>query len=506
MKILSIRFRNINSIKGDCHISFNEPPIAESGIFAITGPTGAGKSSLLDAMTLALYGETARLGNRTARHIITKSEEACFSEITVSINGDTYRSRWEVQDAAAVMGQYVRPRMTLFSASDPSAPLADGVREVKRKIAELTGLSFPQFLRSFMLAQGEFDAFLKSKVADRAELLENLTGTEIYDQLAQDAIARAQTENGRLESLKSELAGLALMKTDRLRQLEETLSEKSAELEKVSNDLSEVGREHESLSRRGGLEAAILEGQAELERLLTEKEALKGDESRLEKIRAALPLKGPVENLAGEQARLESLRDERSCAESELPGLNARFERASSDADRHLEEIREAEKAVAAVAGITESVLELDRRIAQIRQEIDAMERKRQSLATDRKTLEKEKRGTGRSISKNDRLKARLARWLEANAKDAGLFSDFAEIDRAVAELADIRKAGESVLGRKNRHEKKARRSESVVNRAERTVDRLERKTKALLARHRETEKPLPRSWGNARPRRSAAA
>jgi len=62
MKILKLRFKNLNSLKGENEINFTVPPLSETGIFAITGPTGAGKSTILDAITLALYNQTPRSG------------------------------------------------------------------------------------------------------------------------------------------------------------------------------------------------------------------------------------------------------------------------------------------------------------------------------------------------------------------------------------------------------------------------------------------------------------
>ena len=103
MKIHQLRFRNINSLKGDFLIDFDRPEFTGAGLFAITGPTGAGKTTLLDAITLALYSYTARMENVSEssveddRAIMTRGTKDSLSEITFSVNGITYQSHWSVR-------------------------------------------------------------------------------------------------------------------------------------------------------------------------------------------------------------------------------------------------------------------------------------------------------------------------------------------------------------------------------------------------------------------------
>ena len=93
MLIERIRFKNLNSLRGEWEINLSDPVIASEGIFAITGPTGAGKSTILDAICLALYGCTPRLKDISASEnaIMSHGTGDCFSEVTFSTRKGRFR-------------------------------------------------------------------------------------------------------------------------------------------------------------------------------------------------------------------------------------------------------------------------------------------------------------------------------------------------------------------------------------------------------------------------------
>ena len=95
VKILRIKLRNLNSLRGEHVVDFTKEPLASASIFAITGPTGAGKSTLLDAMTLALFGQAARYQNdRNPENMMSRHSSDCLAEVMFSVNQDIYRAEW----------------------------------------------------------------------------------------------------------------------------------------------------------------------------------------------------------------------------------------------------------------------------------------------------------------------------------------------------------------------------------------------------------------------------
>jgi exonuclease SbcC len=213
MKILSLRLKNLNSLKGEWKIDFAAEPFAGSGLFAITGPTGAGKTTLLDAICLALYHRTPRMSTLSAsgNELMTRHTADCLAEVEFEVKGQGYRAFWSQRRARdKVEGALQAPKVELARIADGEI-LTDKIREKEQLTAELTGLDFERFTKSMLLAQGGFAAFLEANANQRAELLEELTGTEVYGQISQQVYERTKAAEQALNLLKSRAQGMELL-------------------------------------------------------------------------------------------------------------------------------------------------------------------------------------------------------------------------------------------------------------------------------------------------------
>ena len=96
MKILELRFKNLNSLYGEWAIDFTDPEYVSNGIFALSGPTGAGKSTILDAICLALYGTTPRLGKitKSGNEIMSRQTGECYAEVLFESQAGRFRCHW----------------------------------------------------------------------------------------------------------------------------------------------------------------------------------------------------------------------------------------------------------------------------------------------------------------------------------------------------------------------------------------------------------------------------
>lgn len=234
MKILSLRLKNINSLKGEWKIDFTQSPFSENGLFAIIGPTGAGKTTILDSICLALYHRTPRLQTISANtnELMTRGTADCLAEVEFEVKGKAYRAFWSQRRSRdKVDGKLQAAQVELAEMSDGTI-LASKVNDKSQLIQSLTGLDFARFTKSMMLSQGQFAAFLNADTNDRAELLEELTGTEIYGQVSVRVHEHFTEKKHTLAELKAKADGVELLDTEQRQALEkqqEDLAKQEAE-------------------------------------------------------------------------------------------------------------------------------------------------------------------------------------------------------------------------------------------------------------------------------------
>ncbi|QEW07345.1 AAA family ATPase [Nitrincola iocasae] len=222
MRILSLRLKNLNSLKGEFLIDFRQPPFTETSLFAITGATGAGKTTLLDALCLALYHQTPRMKviSAASNELMTRHTAEALAEVEFEVKGVGYRAFWSQRRAREQAdGKLQAPKVELAELHSGKL-LSTRIQEKLQLTETLTGLDFERFTRSMLLAQGGFAAFLNAGANERAELLEELTGTEIYGRLSAAVFEHTRIEKQQLDLLQSQASGVMLLSDEQLEALQ----------------------------------------------------------------------------------------------------------------------------------------------------------------------------------------------------------------------------------------------------------------------------------------------
>ncbi len=209
MKIHVLRLKNLNSLREEVQIDFTLPPFSGTSLFAITGPTGSGKTTLLDAITLALYGKVARYGNESnPENIMSRHTGECRAEVEFSCARGHFRAVWERRRAHGRADGQIQPPKRILARLPHGEILAEKQSEVQVQIDALTGLDYERFLRSVLLAQGDFAAFLRASASERSTILQKITGTSLYQEISRACYRRWEESRQACETLRTQLAAL----------------------------------------------------------------------------------------------------------------------------------------------------------------------------------------------------------------------------------------------------------------------------------------------------------
>lgn len=284
MRIIELNFKNINSLKGEHRISFEEVPLSNASIFAIVGPTGSGKSTILDVITLALFNRIPRFskaistkGITKEASIITHHTKEASASIEYEIKGERYKSKWSIQtNRNDNLKDY---EMTFYNPDGTVADLKKS--EIPTKNEEIIGLNYDQFVKSILLSQGEFSKFLRSDKNARGALLENLTGTSIYRKIGRKTYEKYKSVKEGLEQEKALLGEHQTLdeeETTRLQSEIKTSTEAKTNIDKGLEDLNNLLQIKQSVQK---LSEDLVSKNAELTQITNLAKAFQSDEVKI---------------------------------------------------------------------------------------------------------------------------------------------------------------------------------------------------------------------------------
>lgn len=288
MKILAIRGKNLASLEGEFDIDFTIDPLKSAGIFAITGQTGAGKSTILDALCLSLFDNAPRLNKaetikkddleslsdkisfQDSRNILRRGTSEGYAEVDfIALNGDKYRSRWMVRRARGKADGALQATSIKLDNLTINNEEQGTKSNLLNRIVELIGLTFDQFTRAVLLAQGDFANFLKAKSSEKAELLEKLTGTEIYSKISVSIYQKTSEAKNALDLILQRMKDVKLLTDEELEVFANEKKEKNEELKPFKIRTSQIEKKLSWIKDDEQLKQELNQAEKELEIIQT---------------------------------------------------------------------------------------------------------------------------------------------------------------------------------------------------------------------------------------------
>lgn len=461
MRILAIRGSNLASLAGPFEVNLDAEPLKNTGLFAITGSTGAGKSTILDAMCLALFdamprlpggqgvevgalhgAEAQRVKHNDVRSILRRGAAEAHAEVDfIGGDGRRYRSRWSVRRARGKAEGRLQSQFLELKDLETEERIGRTKTEVLDAIHQCLGLSFDQFRRAVLLAQGDFAAFLKAGPAQRAELLERITGTEIYSRLSELAYKKAKAEEQKLEQFRQRLGDRQPLDTEQRQALEAEAKVAKTALDALNAELKRLEAEHRWYTDLNKLKQE--RNQAEQQRVAAEKSWTESASRRLfwRQVSELQPLKTLL--LSFDQATATAERAGKQLSEAEVEVTQAADRAAEADKQWKLagQARDQSQRSLEAARPNLKKARELDVRLSGARLQLAQAQKNREQT----KQAESEAAGKLSALEqRQNTIKgniASLTAWQTEHADLAGTAEHWPAWKRELERYAEIAKA-----------------------------------------------------------------
>ncbi|MDO7537091.1 AAA family ATPase [Acinetobacter pittii] len=300
MKILSIRIKNLASLSDEHFIDFESAPLAHAGLIAIVGKTGAGKSTILDAMCLALFNRVPRLKDSDGKlKDVDGSELLTNSPLTVLRRGTghgfaelcfiaqdqkRYLARWEIKRARENPNGKLQSVQRHLKCLSDGVVLADKAKAVDEKVKQITQLSFEQFTRAVLLAQSEVTAFLKARDSERGELLEYLTNSSIFAKIGELAFRKTADIAKQRKQLEEFLGHIEILSDEEIAAFTEQYQQAEQNHQKLEQQKNILDKQQQWFERKAKLEQEVQAKQQQFQTQQNHHQQLAGEREQLKRL------------------------------------------------------------------------------------------------------------------------------------------------------------------------------------------------------------------------------
>ena len=476
MKFHRLELKNLNSLYGQHTIDFDEE-LGRPPLFLIRGPTGSGKTTILDAICLALFGTTPRLQDiggvaERCANILSNGEGRAYVELHFSLlDGGRrryFRARWEFwRSRDRPRGTPQNPRRSLIEIDADGEEIATLVNSRTQTTYDdafedvLRGLSVDDFFRSVMLAQNQFAAFLKADQEEKASILESLTRTDRYQQIGKVAAKKWFDKRDAIDEQKTRIQTLddQIPEDEDLAELEEQLKELNDKKDELQKQLKTEQKHLDWLKKQADLkerkknasekEKAAKKRRADKSSVFEKLQAAQAVEPGREPLRTLKTHEDELKELCDDVDKLRKKRDELAESVDKLKGKKAELENKKRVAQKALDEarprIKEGRKLSTTLKSLENSLNDDKKELEKRRKTLKTLKLDQKTAKKELKSLEVELKKAGQELEAKKNIKALSREFAGLKERAASLNDETGRLQNAVEALEKLAEEIEAV-------------------------------------------------------------
>ncbi|MCF4534685.1 AAA family ATPase, partial [Acinetobacter baumannii] len=495
MKILSIRIKNLASLADEHFIDFESAPLAHAGLIAIVGKTGAGKSTILDAMCLALFNRVPRLKDSDGKlKDVDGSELLTNSPLTVLRRGTghgfaelcfiaqdqkRYLARWEIKRARENPNGKLQSVQRHLKCLTAGVVLADKAKAVDEKVKQITQLSFEQFTRAVLLAQSEVTAFLKARDSERGELLEYLTNSSIFAKIGELAFRKTADIAKQRKQLEEFLGHIEILSDEEIAAFTEQYQQAEQNYQQLEQQKHVLDKQQQWFERKAKLEQEVQAKQQQFQTQQNHHQQLASEREQLKRLEIFSEIRPQVFQQAQNLQTLQQLEPQIQQAQTKFNELVQIFETGQKQyqlAEQQLKQTLDFEQQHQhALNQVRQSIQER----AFIADEYKKCKEKRQVLEQNLSPLQQQRNAVQQHIAQLEQNKIHLQQQLiqtqQYAALDKGLSAHLHQLGQFIQNYEAIeQQIGNPTLARQKLSEAKSELEQLTVSLG--TVEQIELK------------------------------
>lgn len=420
MKIKKIEFCNINSLAGEWEIDFESPDFANSGMFCIAGPTGSGKTSILDAICLGLYGKTPRLGaiKGDSNEVMTYGTKSCYAKVTFECKGVVYSSCWN-QHRSVRTNKLQKYAWVLKNETTQNVEVSSSNQsEIEVSMTRVIGLDFGQFTKSMMLAQGEFNKFLKCNENERAAILEKLTGDSIYRKIAVAVHDLYANANRAVEDIENRLGDVTMLSEEELAELNAKIDDAAAQKKTLNENVERLLYICTWFETLHGIESHLDTAKGLLVTAERAKAEFEPNREKLERALRAQEVESSYAEYNSVRGNLEHMKTQLGECQKRLPEAEKNLESAAKDNGEKQAAFEKCKAEYVANESVWQQVSTLDGDIRNARTQVKNADADVAKIASEISTTQTKIKEFGDRISENEGALEKVKKYIEDNEKD----------------------------------------------------------------------------------------